>query len=179
MNKDSEKSICREFINSSNVIPPYNTNSSLIEDDREAPDFFLQDSKGNKIGLEVTSAYHNQELAKGYWKSVQYAKEGIDSYQDVVMSNPDKMLIPSIKNIIEKKCKKDYGQQCILIIHVVDPVWSDRKLKQILEISKSLKRNPFSVIYIGVVVPHSTEFSPNAGKMTFFRIHPSIKHTGI
>ncbi|HDY67059.1 MAG TPA: hypothetical protein ENH85_04625 [Candidatus Scalindua sp.] len=109
MNKDSEKSICREFINSSNVIPPYNTTYSLIEDDREAPDFFLQDSKGNKIGLEVTSAYHNQELAKGYWKSVQYAKEGIDSYQDVVISNSDKMLIPSIKNIIEKNARKTMG----------------------------------------------------------------------
>ncbi|KKK62786.1 hypothetical protein LCGC14_3000840, partial [marine sediment metagenome] len=30
-----------------------------------------------------------------------------------------------------------------------------------------------------VVVPHRTEFSPNAGKMTFFRIYPGIKHTGI
>jgi len=170
--KDFERNICREFMNSSNVIPPCNTTYSLIEDDREAPDFFLQDSNGNKIGLEITSAYHNQELAKGYWKSVQYAKEGSDSYQDVVMSNPDKMLIPFIKNRIEDKCKKDYGQHCILIIHVEEPVWSDRKLKQIREIPKSLERNPFPVIYICVVVPHSNEFSPNAGKMTFFRIYP-------
>ncbi len=169
--KDFEKSICREFVNGRNVIPPCKTTYTLIDEDREAPDFFLQDSKGNKIGLEITSAYHDQELAKGYWKSIQYAKEGIDSYQDVVMSNPDKMLIRFTKNIIENKCKKDYGQQCILIIYVEEPVWSDRKLKQIREIPKSLERNPFFEIYVCVNI--------SIGKMSFFRIYPDIKHTGI
>lgn len=176
--KDFEKSICMEFINGSNVIPSYNTTYTLMEEDREAPDFILKDSKDNEIGLEITSAYHDQELAKGYWKSMQNAKEGIDSYQDVVMSNSDNMLIPFIKSIIENKCKKDYGQQCILIIYVEDPLWNTRKLRKAREIPKSLERNLFFEIYACVNIS-IIESSPYAGKMSFFRIYPDTKYTGI
>lgn len=42
---------------------------------------------------------------------------------------------------------------------------------RIREISKILKRNPFFEIYVCVYVPYSTEFSPYAGKLTFFKIH--------
>jgi hypothetical protein len=49
--------------------------------------------------------------------------------------------------------------------------WSDRKLKQIREIHKSLERNPFSEIYVCVNI--------SIGKMSFPRIYPGIKHTGI
>jgi hypothetical protein len=183
INKDVEKSICREFINSSNVIPSYNTTYSLIEEDREAPDFLLQDSKGTEIGLEITSAYHDQDRAKGFWKTLRSDKEGIfDSFGNCitgriplnnVMLNPNEMIASFVRKRLDDKCLMAYEYQTILVIFISDPLWNDRKLKLIREIPKSLKRNPFPVIYICVVVPHSSEFSPNAGKWTFYRIYPS------
>jgi len=180
--KDFEKSICIEFINSSNVIPPYNTIYSLIEEDREAPDFLLQNSKGNKISLEITSSYYDQDRAKGYWKVLRSDREGIfDSFGNRiegyiplnnVMLNPAEKLAFFTEGILRSKCLMDYGHQSILVIFVDAPLWDNRKLKLIREIPNSLEKNPFSEIYICVDVPCSTEFSPNAGKRTFFRIYP-------
>jgi predicted transcriptional regulator len=181
--KDFEKSICRKFINGSNVIPSYKTTYKLIEEDREAPDFVIKDSKENKIGLEITSAYHDQDRAKGFWKPLRSNKEDIyDSrgncirgkipLKDVIL-NPDIKLASFVKNKIDKKCMNDYGLQCILIIFVGDPLWSDRTLIQIRKTSKVPERNPFFEIYVCVDVPSSTEFSPYSGGRVFFRIYPS------
>ncbi len=155
----------------------------MIEEDREAPDFVLKDSKENGIGLEITSTYHDQDRAKGFWEPLRSNKECIyDSRGDYirgdipikdVILNPDIKSASFVKNEIDKKCMNDYGLQCILIIFVADPVWSNRTLIQIRKISKVPERNPFSEIYVCVDVPYSTEFSPYAGKKTFFRIYPS------
>ncbi len=181
--KDFEKSICMEFINSPNIIPSYNTTYTLIEEDREAPDFILEDSKENEIGLEITSAYYDQDRAKGYWKTLRSDKEGIyDSRGNCiegniplkdVMLNPDEMLAFFVKKELDSKCLKTYGHQCILVIFVDAPLWSDRKLKLIRKIPKVLAGNSFFEIYVCVDVPYSTEFSPYLGRRVFFRIHPS------
>lgn len=183
INKDVEKSICREFINSSNVIPSYNTTYSLIEEDREAPDFLLQDSKGTEIGLEITSAYHDQDRAKGFWKTLRSDKEGVfDSFGNCikghiplnnVMLNPDEMIASFVRKRLDDKCLMAYEYQTILVIFISDPLWSDRKLKLIRKIPKVLARNPFFEIYVCVDVPYSTEFSPYLGRRILFRIHPS------
>ncbi len=115
--KDFEKSICMEFINSPNVIPSYNTTYRLIEEDREAPDFVLEDSKENEIGLEITSTYYDQDRAKGYWRTLRSDKEGIyDSFGNCiegfiplknVMSNPDEMLAYFVKEVLDFKMPED------------------------------------------------------------------------
>ncbi len=105
----------------------------MIEEDREAPDFVLKDSKENGIGLEITSAYHDQDRAKGFWEPLRSNKECIyDSRGDCirgdipikdVILNPDIKSASFVKNEIDKICIN--GLQCILIIFVGDPVWSD------------------------------------------------------
>ncbi len=171
-----------KFVKGRNIIPSYNTTYTLVEEDREAPDFMLKDSKGNKIGLEITSAYYDQDRARGYWKPLRSDKKGIyDSRGNCieghipirdVMSNPDEMLVSFAKKKLKSKCLMDYGYRCILVIFADAPLWSNRKLKLIREIPKLLERNPFSEIYVCVDMPYSTEFSPYSGKLAFFRIYP-------
>jgi hypothetical protein len=165
-----EQRIANEFIKNKNVIPP--SKNYKLKEHGDAPDFIIKDDIGNEIGLEITSAYYDQGLAKGYFELLRSAKGGIDYSQNVILLNPDIMLISFVKKILNKKCLKNYGEQPILIIYVDAPVWNNRKLNRIRGITSDLKRNPFSEIYVCVEVPHSTEFSPNAGKLTFYRIYP-------
>ncbi len=170
LKRQFEQRIAKEFIKNENVIP--SSKNYKLKEHGDAPDFIIKDDEENEIGLEITSAYYDQELAKGYFELLRSTKQGIDYSQNVVMLNPDIMLISFVKRILNKKCLKNYGNQSILVIYVDAPVWDNRKLNRIRGITRELKRNPFSEIFVCVEVPHCPEFSPNAGKLTFYRTYP-------
>ncbi|HHT9155913.1 MAG TPA: hypothetical protein ACFYD5_08885, partial [Candidatus Tripitaka sp. YC43] len=77
--KDFERLICKEFLSNQNVVPPHA--SYTLEKEGEAPDFDL-DNKGEKIGLEITSAFYGQDCAKGLGDIARLAKKGEEGIFD-------------------------------------------------------------------------------------------------
>lgn len=77
-----------------------------------------------KIGQRVFESRYAQTKNVSIYDSRGDYIRGDIPIKDVIL-NPDIKLTSFVKNEIDKICINDYGPQCILIIFVGDPVWSD------------------------------------------------------
>ena len=181
MKREFELAICKKFVNGQNIVPPPGTTYTMLEHG-DTPDFILKDNKnGKEIGLEVTSAYYNQNRAIGSWKAVRKADKGetgiFDSLGNTVngslIAEPDMSLASFVQYGLNRKCQNDYGRQCILIIYLYAPISDEEAITKIRKTAEIPERNPYSEIYVYLHIPFiKANYSPNAGKETFFRIYP-------
>ncbi len=87
---------------------------------RVQPDFEVIDQNQEVNGIEVTTAYYDDQDAKGLWNLVRGKST---RFQSSLMVNPDQKLAGSISELLAKKCSK-YGiaSRVVLLIDIRAPV---------------------------------------------------------
>jgi len=143
MNFKDEKKIGEDFVcwyNKNN-----GTNYSFDRRGEDPPDLVFIDDK-SEIFLEVTTAYYDDgKHAKFEWNP-KFSR-------DWVGCNSDLSLVKNISSIIDDKCQKDCGQNCILIIGIYPNVTSFEEFIKLIPEIRIPQKTPFLSIYIAGVFP--------------------------
>jgi hypothetical protein len=114
----------------------------------EAPDLRYMD--GNQaLNIEITGAYYDdRDDAAMQWKA---ARKEDDAPYGWSGRDFDRTLVSNIRNIsaaIAKKCRKDYGKNCVLVVAVRPAITSDDEMEQMLSEIKIPEKTPFAGIYL-------------------------------
>jgi hypothetical protein len=110
---------------------------------------------GNKeIRLEITDAYYDEHDATIKWQNARGQPNAPSEWNGV---NCDWNLMNDINKVIEKKCGKSYGNNCILIINIIPYLTSSQEIEDKLQEIKIPKTNPFLKIYLTGDFPCSTK----------------------
>jgi len=120
---------------------------------RGIPDLTYNDGNKN-IHLEITDAYYDQRDAAIKW---QNARGQPNAPKEWSGKNCDGNLIDDINMRIEEKCRKSYGNNCILIINIFPYLTSSREIEIKLHGIKIPETNPFLKIYLTGDFPYSTK----------------------
>lgn len=98
----------------------------------EAPDFIFRDTVG-EIGLEITTVYYDQKHAR---IAAETARERRKAYtkQEFIenpalemhwVAAPESKLIASINQRLIRKCRNNYGANCVLVVRIVSAALTD------------------------------------------------------
>jgi hypothetical protein len=110
----------------------------------EAPDLRYVD--GNQIlNIEITDAYYDKEIAEMQWKT---ARKEEDAPQGWIGGDFDRMLVSNINAGIAKKCRNDYGKDCVLVVAVRPGLTSAEEMEEMLSEIKVPEKTPFTGIYL-------------------------------
>lgn len=146
----------------------------MIIQKREAPDFECRDQASREtFGLEVVTAYYNEQIAKGEWDLARGKQE---SYSSGLLVNPDIQLAEFVNKELSNKCQKqcDVSHPVVLVVDARPPLTSEEDiLLSVLPAIQIPAQIPFQEIYLGVALPISTsESSPHEGQYWVWRLYP-------
>ncbi len=147
----------------------------VIFQKREAPDFECMDqASGETFGLEVVTAYYDEQIAKGEWDLARGKQE---SYNSGLLVNPDIQLAEFVNKELSDKCQKQYNVSypVVLVVDASSPLTSEEDiLLSVLPAIQLPAQIPFQEIYLGVALPISTgESSPHEGQYWVWPVYPS------
>jgi hypothetical protein len=112
---------------------------------REAPDLGYVDGS-RVLNLELTDAYYDEQSdAAMQWDAARQKANAPDSWSG---GDFDQALIKNINAAIAKKCRNDYGKDCVLIVAVRPGLTTDYEMEQILSEIKTPQKTPFIGIYL-------------------------------
>ncbi|MFZ0034707.1 MAG: hypothetical protein WAK60_06950 [Sedimentisphaerales bacterium] len=117
------------------------------------PDLTYGDGS-NEIHLEITDAYYDQLDATIKWQNFRGKENAPNHWSGKA---PDDGLIEFINTGIAEKCKKSYGNDCILVINVWPYITSVEELENKLSEIEIPETNPFMRIYLTGYFPYSTK----------------------
>jgi hypothetical protein len=110
----------------------------------EAPDLRYVD--GNQVlNMEITDAYYDKKDAEMQWKTARKEENAPDRWSG---GDIDRALVANISAGIAKKCRKDYGKNCVLVVAVRPGLTSDDEMEQMLSEIKIPEKTPFTCIYL-------------------------------
>ena len=150
-----------EYATAQNFIQWYNQRTGrnlALSKKQETPDFIYTDENG-EIGLEVTTAYYNQDHARvtaetGRGRRRAFTiKEIIDDPEGIeghTVWDPELSLIDFINSLIVKKYAKPYGENCVLVIRVLMPALTTdyEFLHEVLPNIRLPEQTPFKEVYL-------------------------------
>jgi len=137
MNRGGDLNTKVEYATAANFVEWYNITFGqklALLRKQESPDFIYADAIG-EIGLEVTTAYYNQDDAKilaetGRGKRRTYSiQEIVDAPKEInyqTVWEPEMSLVHFLNKLTMAKCSKHYGASCILVIRVPKPALTTR-----------------------------------------------------
>lgn len=85
----------------------------------EAPDLVYENSSGNEVRFEITSAYYDNADAKFRWLNAREKPDAPTTWSGVDFNDD---LIANINNVVAEKCTKAYGPKCVLLICILPPL---------------------------------------------------------
>ena len=94
----------------------------------EAPDLVYRDGS-NVLHIEVVSAYYDPDHAKWLWG---HARGRTDTSVKWEGSEFDTGLLRSVETKITKKCLKQYGPDCVLVVSALPSLTSAAELDALL-----------------------------------------------
>ena len=111
----------------------------------EAPDLRYVD--GNQIlNIEITDAYYDKkDGAAMQWKTARKEEGAPDRWSG---RDFDRTLVSNISAGIAKKCRKDYGKDCVLVVAVRPGLTSAEEMEQMLSDIKIPEKTPFTGVYL-------------------------------
>ncbi len=110
----------------------------------EAPDQRYVD--GDEIlNIELTDAYYDKDDAAMQWK---VARKEDDAPNHWMGGDIDRTLAANVSGIIAKKCRNDYGRDCVLVVAVRPALTSGEEMEQMLSMIEIPKKTPFTGIYL-------------------------------
>jgi len=116
----------------------------------KAPDLRYVDGK-QILNIEITDAYYDKndadkkEDAELQWKT---ARKEADAPHGWLGGDFDRTLVSNISAGIAKKCRKDYGKDCVLVVAVRPGLTSADEMEQMLSEIKIPDETPFTGIYL-------------------------------
>jgi hypothetical protein len=103
--------------------------------------------------LEVTAAYYDANNATMLWQNVR----GVPGAPQIWMSKgPDRKLIGSVSEILEKKCGKPYPEGCVLLVVLYPDITSAEEFEHLLPDIKIPPATSFAEIYVAGMFPASS-----------------------
>ena len=110
----------------------------------EAPDLRYVD--GNQIlNIEITDAYYDEDDAEMQWKTARKEADAPDRWSG---GDFDRTPVSNISAGIAKKCRKDYGKDCVLVVAVRTGLTSVEEMEHMLSEIKIPEKTPFTGIYL-------------------------------
>lgn len=113
----------------------------------QAPDLIYSDGKKTVI-LEVTTAWYSQQHADFSMRNIRRIPDTPNNF--TFAGDMEKALAQEISKQICEKCRKDYGENCALIVRVgsdaLTTPWEMRE--QVIPQIRIPTRNPFRSIYV-------------------------------
>ena len=143
-----------------------------FREQREAPDLAYATRKGRLLGVEVVTAYYNEQDARVRWGRARGQHGG--GWGGV---NLDESLPTFINRVLADKCSKsyDFPAPCVLVIDARPPLTDEDDIKQsILPAVEVPAVVPYRAIYLGVDLPVSLAHpSAHEGQYRMWRLYPS------
>jgi hypothetical protein len=110
----------------------------------EAPDLRYMDGD-QVLYIEITDAYYDKDDAAMQWKA---ARREDDAPARWIGGDIDRTFVANIRVGIAKKCLKDYGKDCVLVLAVRPGLTSAEEMEQLLSEIKIPQKTPFTGIYL-------------------------------
>jgi len=110
----------------------------------QAPDLIYRDGS-SEISLEIVTCYYDSNDAKFKW---QNARDLPSAPRGCSGINLDESLVMNINTVLENKCAKDYGQNCLLVVYILPPITTFEEIKDLLPSIKVPSKHQFAGIYL-------------------------------
>lgn len=119
----------------------------------EAPDLTYSDGTKD-LNIEVCCVYYDDADAKWQWQAARGFTNRPTGWSG---ANFDAGLVGAINNILAEKSAKDYGSNCILVVHVRPPLTTINDMRELLNDIRLPPRQPFRAIYLSGDFPTSAD----------------------
>jgi len=142
----------------------------ILREQRESPDLVYETRRGKLLGLEVATAYYDEEEAKMRWSLARGQDGGPWG------GRPDESLTQFINRVLADKCAKSYSfpGSCVLVIDACPRLTDEREIRgTVLPAISVPPVVPYGEIYLGVDLPISlAKPSGHEGQYRIWRLHP-------
>ncbi|MFH1368081.1 MAG: hypothetical protein ABII64_03020 [Elusimicrobiota bacterium] len=146
-----EKAVCDQLLRTLALSAKFDR----MGNDQGEPDV-IYDLNNEHLGIEVCTAYYNDEIAKQEWTLArgerQFPIEGIEELGGGLLINPDDLIFSRVQSEIKDKCKSDYhGIDFARVWLVVELRAALSDMKSVEKLAKTLempKKHKFDAIYL-------------------------------
>lgn len=153
LKKRHERAVGNKFIELYNKREKTNY---IFKEQGEAPDLLYEDrSSGQKLGVEIVTAYGDENDAKGAWEIARGKRKDYDSG---LIIEPELRSLFSVEECIRKKFVKrpSVNSSCYLVIDVRDPLADEDTGEWLREHLVLPEKFPYARTFI--LVPLTSEY---------------------
>lgn len=153
LKKQHERGAVEDFLREYNRIKNASFSVKEVAENKDLPDVLVEDNAGNRLWIEVTTAYYCEEHAKITWDVVR----GKATMAGMIGGGFDQALLRSINELICEKSEKRYNvsEAVLLLIAGCPPLTLKRDVDVILPEICVPEDNPFCEIWLGLGLPES------------------------
>jgi len=140
----AERGVAESFLLAYNSVT---RSAYIIDADGEAPDFICRDPEsGDRLGLEIATAYYDEQTAKGLWEMIR----GRSDRASGSVINPEATLADRLNQRLREKWKKDYGPRCVLALHADAELTSAAEFDETVlpSLEMPAEESPFEAVYV-------------------------------